>query len=1048
MGSYLRIRPDKVRKILNLIGSRVARESVSATALRRVEPADGRFDPPPDDLPWKAFALGQTWGTKQRWTYFRGRIVIPRKWKGGAVELRLVPFVRYTERAADATYPAGPEGQVFIDGVRVGAIDQQHQRIRHRFRPGRTYDVRAVFFASRGACKHELEQFGAAWVDTATERLFHDLRVALDVVAALDEAIPAREALISACESAVSALDTGGLAGEFGQLPRDPRSPEEAAFYASVPRAQRAFDAAVAEIERPADAPRIVSVGHAHIDLGWLWPVTQTRHKCARTFGTQCRLLEQFPDWTFIQSQAQAYKWTEQDAPDVFERIRRLVKAGRWEAEGALWCECDMNMPGGESLVRQLLYGKRYFREKFGIDSKVLWLPDVFGYSASLPQLMKLARVAGFVTSKISWNDVNRFPYDTFRWRGIDGSEVPAHFITTPGGGRYFTYNAKLTPRELKENWTTYRPKTTGCDPLLTFGFGDGGGGPTEEMLESASRLTGKLSVGGLPRVKHEKVGALISRIAKRAGALPVWDGELYLEYHRGTYTTQAWLKRANRKNEARLHNVEWLASLASVAAPGTFDLDGGKMDALWEDLMLDQFHDILPGSSVNETYEEARLTQARIAEGADALAGRAAEALAKQIDTSGAKKPVVLFNTLSWERRDAVRLPDGTWRDDVAVPAAGWTVVDAKKKPARTPGSGIAVSDDGRHLSNRFWELTLDAKGRIARLVDRLSGRDVMPKGAAGNEWQLFRDRPLGNDAWDIDAFYVESPLAPPALQSMRVIERGPVRAAVELRWTVPSSRRRPRSTLAQRVVIWATNPRIDFETEADWHEHHQLLKVAFPADVRAREATFEIQFGHVRRPTHRNTSWDEARFEVPVQRFADIGEHDYGLALLNDCKYGCDAKDNVLRLTCIKCAQSPDELADQGRHEFTYSLLPHAKSFQEAGVVRAAAELNAPVLAREAKPRKGALAAQFTLVECSSEAVVIDTIKPAEDRKGLILRLYEAHGSHADATLTFGVDVATAERVNLLEERLNGRLTIAGGRRIELSLKPFEVVSLRVRV
>ncbi len=1047
MSSYLRTRPDKVRKILNLIESRIARESAPATAIRRVEPADGRFDPPPDDLPWKLFDLHQTWGTKQRWTYFRGRVTMPRRWKGGAVELRLVPFVRYTERAADATYPAGPEGQVFIDGVRVGAIDRQHTRIRRCFRPGRAYDVRAVFFASRGTCKHELEQFAAVWVDVPTERLYHDLRVALDVVGVLDESAPAREALLSACESAVGALDTSGLGGEFGQLPRDPRSSEEAAFYGSVPKAQRSFDAAVAGIDRPSDAPRIVSVGHAHIDLGWLWPVTQTRHKCARTFGTQCRLLDQFPDWTFIQSQAQAYKWTEQDAPDVFERIRGLVKAGRWEAEGALWCECDTNVPSGESLVRQLLYGKRYFREKFGLDSKVLWLPDVFGYSACLPQLMKLARVAGFVTSKISWNDVNRFPYDAFRWRGIDGSEVPAHFITTPCDGPFYTYNAKMTAQELVENWKACRPKTGGFESLLTFGFGDGGGGPTEEMLQTGARLAHKLSVGGLPRVKHEKVGVLMSRVAKAAAGLPVWDGELYLEYHRGTYTTQAWLKRSNRRNEMRLHNVEWLASLASVAAPGAFDLDHGKMDALWEDLMLDQFHDILPGSSVNETYAEARLTQARIADGADALAGRAAEALAKQIDTSGAKKPVILFNTLSWERRDPVRLADGTWRDDVVVPAAGWIVVDAKKKPARAAGAEVSVSDDGRHLSNRFWEITLDAKGRIARLFDRLAGRDVLPKGSAGNEWQLFRDRPLGNDAWDIDAFYAESPLPPPALVSMRVVEKGPVRVAVELHWTLPTSRRRPKSALTQRLVLWATSPRIDFETEADWHEHHQLLKVAFPADVRATEAAFEIQFGHVRRPTHRNTSWDEARFEVPAHRFADLGEHDYGVALMNDCKYGYDAKDNVLRLTCIKCAQSPDERADQGRHEFTYSLLPHAKTFQEALVARAAAELNVPVVARETKPRKGALPAQFSLVECSSDAVIVDTIKPAEDRKGIVLRLYESHGSHADATLTFGVEIAGAEIVNLLEERINGRLDILRGRGIELSLKPFEVVSLRVR-
>jgi len=1040
---------QKLRKYVGMIGAHVVRETAPASDLRMVEPDEPRFGAPPDDLSWKPTRLEESWGAKQQWTSFRGTVRVPEHWATGALDVRVGSDIRYLEDPGGDNTPAGPEGQVFINGERWGALDKQHSQLRYPFELGREYDVRAVLFAARCACRHVLTAFEVVWVDAATEKLFHDLRVALDVAEQLSETSLARTKLLGAVEAACHAANLREHIE--APLPRaERRDPESAGFYASVASAQEAFDAAMGQMQGAAEVPEIVSVGHAHIDLAWLWPIKQTRHKCVRTFATQCRLLDQYGDWVFLQSQPQAYKWVEQDAPELFDQMRAQIEAGRWEAEGAFWVESDTNLPSGESLVRQLLYGKRYFREKLGVDSRFLWLPDVFGYTAALPQLMKLANVDAFVTSKISWSQYNRFPHDTFRWRGLDGTEVPTHFITTPCGAWFLTYNAMMTAAELKRNWEEYRQKSLLIDPLLTFGFGDGGGGPTEEMLESANRLATMPMPSEMPKVKFETARALVDRVVSRAADLPVWDGELYLEYHRGTYTTQAWLKRANRKNEINLHNVEWLASLA---APHGFALDKPKLDAMWEDLLLMQFHDILPGSSVGEVYDdEIRPMQEAIEAQCREMIAGAVDALCAKIDTTGFAKPVVLFNTLSWDRTDPVRMPDGSWRDGVTVPAGGWAVVElagdaSDRSDPSDPSDAPWVSTCGRELTNRFWELHLDEQGRVARLYDRLNSRDVLPTGGAANDWQVFEDRPLAHEAWDVDLYYQEYPLPRPECVSVEVIERGGARAAVELVWRMPPVGEGPQSVITQRIALYASGPRIDFETVIDWHDHHQLLKVAFPVDVRATDATYQIQFGHLKRPAHWNTSWDLAKFEACGHQFVDLSEHGYGVSLLNDCKYGHDIRDGVIRLTCVKSAQSPHMRADQGRHEFTYSLLPHAGTFQEAGVIRAAAELNVPVIAVEAEPAGGELPAEFALVRCDSEAVVIDTVKPAEDGDGLILRLYESHGSHADATLTFAALPASIETVDLLEGARSEDVELGlDGAAVRLRLRPFEVVSLRI--
>lgn len=1021
------------------------RESEATSNIKIREKSDPVYGIPSDEGDWIDAEIGVKWGGKQQWTAFRGEIDVPREWKKDAIRLAMRIGINYLEQPADDNFPAGPEGQVFINGERAGAIDNQHKTIKYTFTPGKKYDIKAIFFAARCACRHTLDMFAIEQIDAAADELYHDLRVALDIVEHLDENSIAREKLLCAVEAAFEKIDF-----RLHSLVDATTDDGKKLVYDSINAAKQAFDSIVGNLPSGGSEHKVVGVGHAHIDLGWLWPISQSHHKCVRSFATQCRLLEQYPNWVFMQSSPQAYEWLESDAPDLFTKIKKHIDGNRWEAEGATWCEMDTNLPSGESLVRQLLYGKHYFKNKLGIDSRLLWLPDVFGYSAALPQLLKLAGVTGFVTSKLSWSQYNRFPHDTFNWKGIDGSEIPTHFITTPvkPGYGHLTYNAKLTVTELVETVKEYKQNHLEISPVMSFGFGDGGGGVTELMLETGKRVGSGSAMDrtGLPVLKYEKAGDLMERIAKKTDILPTWDGELYLEYHRGTYTTQAWLKRANRKIETKLHNAEWLGSLASEYG---YEFDKAKIDVMWKELLLMQFHDILPGSSVGELYEEIRPRVAAIAAGTDEITEKAANLLTEKIDTSDAKNAIVLFNTLSWDRSDPIHMPDDTWRDDIVIPSGGWVVVNGSEAVVSEKPTLLSVSDDGKHLTNRYWSIQLNDKGEIAQLYDRINNRHVLKTDSVGNQWQVFVDRPCEYDAWDIDDDYRNHPLPGPIFESIRIAEQSPVRIAIEIVWHMPKLPNAKTSTITQRIAIYANHPRIDFETIIDWHLHHQLLKVAFDVDIRATQATYEIQFGHIQRPTHRNTSWDVARFECCGHKFVDLTEHNYGISLLNDCKYGHDILNQTIRLTCIKSPQAPDAKADQGLHEFTYSLLPHRGDFQNASVIHAAAELNNPVIAVPVESTKGDLPQQFSFVTCDNDAIIIDTVKPAENKKETILRLYESHGSHAQGTLTLHKKIANIEIVNLLEEQYDGNIELThepDSNNIKLQLKPFEVITLKL--
>jgi len=810
-----------------------------------------------------------------------------------------------------------------------------------------------------------------------------------------------------------------------------------------VPGALATLKAGIAEAG-PALDVSVAAAGHAHIDVAWLWTLGQTRRKAGRTFHTVLRLMEEFPEYRFSQSQPQLYDYVRQDYPELFAAIQERVKEGRWETLGGMWVEADCNLSGSESLARQFVLGRTFFREHFAqaetrVDSPILWLPDVFGYAWNLPQLIKEADLEYFFTIKIGWSQYNRLPYDSFWWRGLDGTEVLTHFSTTPevGSPHASTYNASATPEQNLGTWRNFQQKDAQDDLFMAFGYGDGGGGPTREMLENISIMK---DFPGVPKMRHSTAKDFFERLEKTSGdKLPTWNGELYLELHRGTYTTQSRNKRANRKSEFLLHDAEFVASLASVLEPG-YRYPEAELRKAWELVLLNQFHDIIPGSSIGEVYSESLEQYEEVRRLGACARGGALDVIARHV--GGA---VVVVNPTSFKRDDLAFLPERI--SGLAVPtqavvggtllAAGalepYSATPLQKGEAETPDSELSVSE--RYLENAFVRVELNADGDVTRVFDKAARREVLAEGAKANEFLAFEDRPLKWDAWDVDIFYDDKVYYAEPATSIRVVETGPLRATLELK------RRILHSTYTQHLSLTYNSPRLDIATEIDWCERHTLLKVAFPVNILSPVATFEIQWGQVQRPTHRNTSWDWARFETCAQKWVDLSESDYGVSLLNDCKYGHDVQDSTLRLSLLRSPTAPDPEADRGRHTFTYSLLPHAGPVGEA-TIAAAYALNDPLLA--VKGSSGAPTA-LSLLSVDRPNVVIETVKQAEDGSGLVVRLYESQRQRGRVVLETGFALAAAERTNLLE---TPRETLAVQKnRVSFEIKPFEIVTLKLK-
>ncbi len=743
--------------------------------------------------------------------------------------------------------------------------------------------------------------------------------------------------------------------------------------------------------------------------------------------------------------------------PELFAQIKQRVAEGRWEVMGGTWVEPDCNAIGAELLVRQFLLGRGYFRRHFGdVDTPVLWLPDTFGYSWALPQLIKQAGMKYFITHKMSWNQYNQMPNQIFWWQGLDGTRVLTHFLTTPSDWTYLphatTYNAMVSGKEVFGSWETFRQKETYDELLMAFGFGDGGGGPTREMIENVGALG---DFPGAPRVRHGTIREYMGRIESEiSDDLPVWNGEFYLEYHRGTYTSQARNKRNNRKSEFLLHDAEFLAALATVATGSAYPHDA--VNKAWELICLNQFHDILPGSSIGAVYEDSTKDYAAIRILGEKVRDDALAALAQTLPSNtavvvanpssfGGRRIGVLEGAVSGGLADANGSPVVTQAVDGGTlvelsSIAPYSVIGLHETDASSASSSgqLAVTQANNQivLENALVRVELNAGGDLTRVYDKQVGRDLLAAGEVGNALLAFEDRPMNFDAWDIDIFYEDRTEKIEGVESVTVVEQGPLRVAVEVVRSYRSS------AIRQRIYLYADSKRIDFDTWIDWHEQHTLLKAAFPVAVMSPVATFDVQWGNVERPTHSNTSWDWARFETCAHKWADLSESGSGVALLNDCKYGYDIHENVIRLTLLKSATNPDAHADQGEHWMTYSLLPHAGDWHDE-VIPAAYDLNDPLILRRVSGG-GTGTALGSLVAVDAPNVVIETVKLAEDGNGVIVRFYEDQRSRGSVTVSAGFPVSQAFHCNLLEE--NEEQLAVQGNQVQIDITPYQIISLRL--
>lgn len=894
--------------------------------------------------------------------------------------------------------------------------------------------------------------------------------------------------------------------------------------------AERAREVLRPVLEAPAEdrSLTVSAIGHAHIDLAWLWPIRETIRKGARTFSTVMRMMERYPEYVFGASQPQLYVWMKEHYPALYEEMKARIAEGRFEVQGAMWVEADTNVSGGEALVRQILYGKRFFRDEFGLDMEILWLPDVFGYSAALPQLLRKAGVKYFQTQKLSWNEHNMIPHHTFHWEGIDGSRVLAHMPPEE------TYNSSGAPRAVVKARDNYLDKGVSDRLLLLFGIGDGGGGPGEEHLERMRRIK---DLSGLVPVRQEKAIDFFRALEKNAHKYAVWHGELYLEKHQGTYTSQGRTKWYNRKMELALRECE-LASVQAMLAAG-HPYPAKDLERIWKEMLLYQFHDILPGSSITRVYQEAEERYAALLAEVEALIAEARAAWAAAVvgvggrgvssaaksggpsgaaagaagasstDSSAGANVVLVSNSLSWPRSEWVRV-DGRWYF-AEVPPMAATVVDVGASgdsagdaalEAGTPadannGADITtqsraalperLSASTKELANDLLRVTFDPDGSIASIYDIENDREVLAPGARGNVLAVYRDP---GDAWDFPIDYDSQTPERFRLVRTEAALDGP-KAVVTQEYEYGSSR------LKQQIIVTAGSRRIDFVTEVDWHERDRMLRTSFPVNVFTREATCEIQFGSVKRPTHRNTSWDMAKYEVCGQKWVDLSQRDYGVALLNDSKYGHKVLENTIDLNLLRSPGYPDPEADKGQHRFTYALYPHRGDHVEGGVVRVGYELNVPlqvtrvtgVAAAEGEGLgAGAIQSEWRpdrpFVVVDAPNVVVEAVKKAEDSDDIVIRLYECHGAGVRARVSFGFETAAVRLVNLMEEPLEDtqgvltgesaagptqtqgapfeapfeapvgtpscapQLEQVGGNEVLLSFRPFEVHTLMVSV
>ncbi len=975
------------------------------------------------------FPVGTQWGAKWEYGWFKGQVTLPEAAKGERIVLMM---------------DVGGESAVYVNGVAVGEANTHHPGMRRDHElalyhdlllategvPGAQYDVYIEGYAGHGPRKAYVgptppgrvalpeppdkqatigdSTFGV-WQEDVYQLLL-DVQTLYEVRDALDPDSLRVQEIDAGLRDFTTIVDF--------ELPND-------AMLATV-RVCRERLKPLLDCVNGSTAPTLYAFGHSHIDVAWLWPLAETERKCVRTFANQLALMEQYPEYKFLQSQPHLYWMVQTHYPDLYERIKKAVADGQFIPEGGMWVEADTNISGGESLIRQFIHGKRFFKDEFGVECELMWLPDVFGYSGAMPQIMKGCGIKYFSTQKIFWayNSDVKFPLNTFWWEGIDGTQILVHL--------HNDYNSLTNPAATIQRWRERVQKDGFSTRLMPFGWGDGGGGPTRLHLDFLRR---QKNLEGVPKV----VIASPIDYFKDQEQKPVPDryvGELYFQAHRGTYTSQAKTKLGNRRSEIALREAE-MWSVAAAAKGYAFP--AATMDTAWKKVLLNQFHDIIPGSSIQRVYEEAEAAYAEVIATANGVTAQAMATLAADADA------LTVFNSLNWERVALVTLPagwqgaqdahgplpaqtvDGALQAEVTVPSCGWTTLHpaTPSAPANTLAAAPTV------LENDLLRVTFDATGQITSIYDKATAREL----AAGvcNALKMYKDIPTNWDAWDLDSMYEATPVTLDPAATVTVLDAGPLVARLQVKRTLHNS------PMTQTISLRRGSRRVEFHTVIDWNESHKLLKVNFPVTIYSTEALHEIQFGHIARPTHKSRPFDAERFEVSMHKWTALTEGNRGFAVLNDCKYGVNVDGNSINLTLLKSALAPDMNADKGRQEFTYAFTAWNGTFFDSGLVQKGYELNIPVAAAAGDAGAGSLFA------VDAPNVVIETVKPAEDNSGdVIVRLYEALRSATRCTLTTSLPVRKAAQTTMLEEH-ECDLAMQEGR-IALDFRPFEIKTVRL--
>jgi len=995
-------------------------------------------------LTFEPVAPGTPWGAKWEYGWFQGEITIPEFGQGQMIALMPDVGIEPTMiieiidgKVTPILTDTVAEAVVYVNGEYAGAIDHQHKAIvlTNSAQAGETFSIVLEAYAGHGPrewhagptppdretvpeppaqqCKLGQSHFGI-WMEPVYQLLMDvetlwDIRENIDPeslrLMEIDEGLKDFTVIINFETDLMEMLGTVAAA-------RERLRPLLAKHNGDT-------------------TPEMVGFGHAHIDVAWLWPLAETERKCVRTFSTQLALMRRYPEYKFLQSQPYLYRMVKQHYPDLYAQILEAIECGQWIADGASWVEPDTNISSGESLIRQLIHGKRFYREEFGVESRLLWLPDAFGFSGALPQIMRGCGVDYFSTQKILWayNGGEQFPYNTFIWEGIDGSRVKAHF--------HNDYNSDTNPSTVINRWRDRVQKDGFSKRLYPFGMGDGGGGPTREHLEYVRR-EGDLE--GVPKFRMAAPMAFFLDQDREGWPEVTYTGELYYQAHRGTYTSQARTKALNRRSEFALREAEIWGTAARLLAGFAFPYT--LWDEAWKTVLLNQFHDILPGSSIHRVYEEAEAQLEGVVETAEGLAGDARKAL-----VSGSEG-LTIFNSLSWDRKGIIALPEGLTGlvdetgkptptqahggetfTEVTVPACGWA--GFRVGEPKIPESTIRATPNS--LENTLLRIEFNEFGEISSIFDKITQKEL----AAGlcNRLRMYQDIPSAFDAWDIDSMYKLSPVELPEKAAIEVSAEGPLFGSLVI------TRKLNESTLTQTVTLRRCSRRVDFHTVVDWQERHKLLKVDFPVDYHVQQALHEIQFGYLSRPTHRSRQIDQDRFEVSNHKWTALAEPERGFAILNDSKYGVDVIENSINLTLLKSALAPDMTADRGRQEFTYAFTFWNTPLAESDLVREGYDLNIP-LSTTSGYRESA-----SLFQVSKANIIIETVKPAEDPGAgdVVVRCYEALGNTTRAALSTSLPFKHVYLTDMLENPLE-ELMLEGGE-VRLEFHPFEIKTLRFR-